>query len=91
MDAAILKKLGLTWEHMLKCDASFFYQLIFQIVNPTLSSIDGDPHMGHYEKVAKHTKMYVMDVKRRGGSCNHVFWPTYSQELLQCWSSCLHH
>ncbi len=37
LDVTFLKKMGLTKQRMLECNASFFYQLILPIVDPILS------------------------------------------------------
>ncbi len=55
LDVAFLKKMGLSKQRMLACDALFFYQFILPIVDPTMSGIDDDTRMGYYEDVARNT------------------------------------
>ncbi len=42
LDGTFLKKLGLTKQRMVECDALFFYQLILPIVDPSMSGIKDD-------------------------------------------------
>jgi hypothetical protein len=53
LDVNYLKKMGLTRKRMVECDALFFYQLLLPIVNPAMSGINENSHMGYYEEVAK--------------------------------------
>jgi hypothetical protein len=39
LDGTFLKKLGLTKQRMLECNALFFYQLLLAIVDPSMSYI----------------------------------------------------
>ena len=82
LDVNYLKKMGLTRKRMLECDALFFYQLLLPIVDPAMSGINEDPHMGYYEEVAKNTNMYAFGKKNRGGTRGHLFCPTNAEELL---------
>ncbi len=63
LDATFLKKMRLTRQKMLECNAFFFYQLKLPSVDPTISGIDGDTRMGYYEDVARNTNMYAFGVK----------------------------
>jgi hypothetical protein len=76
LDVTFLKKMGLTRQRMLECNALFLYQLILPIVDPIVSGIDGDTRMGYYKDVARNTNMYVFGVKNRGGTRGCVFCPT---------------
>jgi hypothetical protein len=69
LDVTFLKKMGLTKQRMLECNALFFYQLILPIVDPNMPGIDSDTRKGYYEDVARNTNMYVFGVKNRGGTC----------------------
>jgi hypothetical protein len=82
LDVTFLKKMGLTKQRMLECDALFFYKLILPIVDPTMSGIDGDTRMGFYKDVARSTNMYAFGVTNGGGTRGHVFLPTSAKELL---------
>ena len=82
LDINYLKKMGLTRQRMVECDALFFYQLLLPICDPAMSGINEDPHMTYYEKVATNTNMNAYGVKKRGGTRGHLFRPTDSQELL---------
>ena len=82
LDINYLKKMGLTRQRMIECDALFFYQLLLPICDPAMSGINEDPRMTYYEKVATNTNMYAYGVKKRGGTRGHLFRPTDSQELL---------
>jgi hypothetical protein len=82
LDVAFLKKMGLTKQRMLECNALFFYQLILPIVDPAMSGIDGDTRMGYYKDVARNTNMYAFGVKNRGGTRLHVFRPKSAEESL---------
>jgi hypothetical protein len=91
LDVNYLKKMGLTGKRMLGCDALFFYLLLLPIVDPAMSGINEDPHMGYYEEVAKNTNMYAFRKKNRGGTRGHLFCPTNAEELLVwdgivCWN-----
>ncbi len=77
-----LKKMGLTMKRMLECDALFFYELLLPIVDPAMSGINDDPHVGYFEEVEKNTNMYAFGKKNRGGTRGHLFCPTYAEELL---------
>ncbi len=82
LDVTFLKKMGLSKQRMLECDALFFYQMILPIVDPAMSGIDGYTRMGYYEDVARNTNMYAFGVKKRGGTHSHFFCPTTAEELL---------
>jgi hypothetical protein len=82
LDVPFLKKMGLSKQRMLQCNALFFYQLILPIVDPAMSGIDGDTRMGYDKDVARNTNMYAFGVKNRGGTHGHVFHPTTAEELL---------
>ncbi len=82
LDVTFLKKMGLFIQRMEQCNALFFYQSLLPIVDPTMSTIDGDTRMGYYEDVARNTNMYAFEPKNRGGTCRHVFRPTTAEELL---------
>ncbi len=58
-DVTFLKKMGLSKQRMEQCNALFFYQLLLPIVDPTMSTINGDTRMGYYEDVARNTNMYI--------------------------------
>jgi hypothetical protein len=49
LDVTFLKKMELSKQRMLECNALFFYRLILTIVDPAMSGIDGDTRMGYYE------------------------------------------
>ena len=80
LDATLLKKLGLTKQRMVECDALFFYQLLLPIADPSMSGIKDDPRMGYYEEVASNTNVYAFGPKNRGGTHGHVFHPTTAEE-----------
>jgi hypothetical protein len=65
LDVTFLKKMGLSKQMMLECNALFFYQLILPIVDPAMSGIDGDSRMGYYKDIARNTNMYAFGVKNR--------------------------
>jgi hypothetical protein len=82
LDGRFLKKLGLTKQRMVECDALFFYQLLLPIVDPSMSGIKDDTRMGYYEEVARNTNVYAFGKKNRGGTHGHVSRPTTAEELL---------
>ncbi len=82
LDVTFLKKLGLTKQRMVECDALFFCQLLLPIVDPAMSGIKGDTRIGYYKEVARNTNMYAFGSKNREGTCGHVFCPTTAEELL---------
>jgi hypothetical protein len=82
LDVTFLKKMGLSKQRMEQCNALFFYQLLLPIVDPAMSTIDGNTRMGYYKDVARNTNMYSFGVKNRGGTCRQVFRPTTAEELL---------
>jgi hypothetical protein len=82
LDVTFMKKMGLTKQWMLECNALFFYQFILPIIDLTMSGIDGDTRMGYYKDVARNTNMYAFGVKNWGGTRGHVFRPTSAEELL---------
>ena len=82
LDAELLRKLGLTRERMLECDALFFYQLLLPIAHPAESGIKDDPRLPYYNIVARNTNLYAIGVKDRGGTRGHSFRPVISEELL---------
>ncbi len=61
LDGTFLKKLGLTKQRMVECDALFFYQLLLPIVDPSMSGIKEDTRMGYDKEVARNTNMYTLD------------------------------
>ncbi len=77
-----LKKMGLTKQRIVECNALFFYQLLLPIVDPAMSGIKGDTRIGYYEEVARNTNMYAFGPKNRGGTRGHVFRPATAEELL---------
>ncbi len=79
LDVTFLKKMGLSKQRMLECNALFFYHLILPIVDPVMSGIDGDTRMGYYKDVARITNMYAFGVNNRGGTCGHFFCPTTAE------------
>jgi len=81
LDINYLKKMGLTKQRMVECDALFFYQLLLPICDPAMSGINDDPRMTYYEKVATNTNMYAYGVKKRG-TRGHIFKPADACELL---------
>ncbi len=86
LDGTFLKKLGLTEQKMVECDAMFFYQLLLPIVAPAMPGIKEDTRMGYYKEVARNTNLYAFGPKNRGGTHGHVFRPTAAEELL-VWDS----
>ncbi len=82
LDGTFLKKLGLTKQKMVECNALFFYQLLLFIVDPSMSGIEDNTRMGYYKEVARNTIMYAFGPKNRGGTRGHVFRPTTAEELL---------
>ena len=82
LDIDYLKKMGLTKERVIECDALFFYQLLVPVCDPKLSGIKDDPRMGFYETVAQCTNTYAYGMKNRGGTRGHMFKPTSAPELL---------
>ncbi len=76
LDVNYLKKMGLTRQRKVKCDALFFYQSLLPICDPTMSGINDDPRMTYYdyEKVATNTNMYAYGVKKRGGKEFNKDW-----------------
>ena len=82
LDAELLRKLGLTRERMLECDALFFYQLLLPIAHPAESGVKDDPRLPYYDIVARNTNLYAIGVKDRGGTRGHSFRPVISEELL---------
>ncbi len=82
LDGRFLKKLGLTKQRMVECDALFFFQLLLPIVDPSMSGIYNDTRMGYYKEVARNTNVYAFGPKNRGGTRDHVFRPTTAEELL---------
>jgi hypothetical protein len=89
LDVTFLKKMGLTRQRMLECNALFFYQLILPIVEPTMSGIDCDTRMGYYEDVARNTNMYAFGVKNRGGTRRHVFVQPVPRSYLYGMALCV--
>ena len=86
LDAALLKKMGLTRKRMEEKDALFFLQLLLPIANPTKSGIDKDPRKPFYSDVQSYTNIYAMSpMCDQGGELGHLFNPTNSQELV-CWN-----
>jgi hypothetical protein len=81
LDGTFLKKLGLTKQKMVECNALFFYQLLLFIVDPSMSGIKDNTRMGYYKEVARNTIMYAFGHKNRGGTHGHVFCPTTAEEL----------
>ena len=49
----------LTKKRMAECNAVFFYQLLLTIVDPKISGMHDDPHMGYYEEMAKNNNLYA--------------------------------
>ena len=43
LDATFLKKMGLTKQRMVECNALFFYQLLLSIADPAMSGIKDNP------------------------------------------------
>ncbi len=82
LDGTFLKKLGLTKQRMVECDALFFYQLLLPIVDPSMSGMKDDTRMGYYKEVARNTNIYAFGPTNRGGTRGHVFRPTTAEELL---------
>ncbi len=82
MVGTFLKKLGLTKQRMVECNALFFYRLLLPIVDPSMSGIKDDTKMGYYKEVARNTNMYAFGPKNRGETRGHVFHPTTAEELL---------
>jgi hypothetical protein len=82
LDGRFPKKLGLTKQRMVECDALFFYQLLLPIVDPSLSGINNNTRMGYYKEVARNKNVYALGPKNRGGTHGHVFCPTTAEELL---------
>ncbi len=72
LDVAFLKKMGLTKQWMLECNALLSYQLILPIIDPTMTGIDNDSRIGYYKDVARNTNMYAFGVKNRGGTCAEI-------------------
>jgi hypothetical protein len=86
LDVTFLKKMGLSKQRMVECNALFTYQLLLPMVDPAMSGIKGDTRIGYYEEVAWNTNMYVFGPKNRGGTRGHVFCPTTAEEL-HVWDS----
>ena len=82
LDGYYLRKMGLTKQRMLECDALFFYQLLLPIVDCSVSGMEGDPRMGFYEEVAKCTNLYAIGIKDRGGTRGHHFRSCTAEELV---------
>jgi hypothetical protein len=82
LDGTFLKKLGLTKQKMVECNALFFYRLFLPIVDPSMSGIKEDTRMGYYKEVARNTNLSAFGPKNRGGTRGHVFRPTTAEELL---------
>ncbi len=81
MDGTFLKKLGLTKQKMVECNALFFYQLLLPIVDPSMSGIKEDTRIGYYEEAVRNTNLYAFGPNNRGGTRGHVFRPTAAEEL----------
>ncbi len=84
LDGRFLKKLGLTKQRMLECNALFFYQLLLPIVDPSMSGIKDNTRMGYYKEVARNTNMYALD-PRTGEE--HVVMMSFVQPLLRSYLS----
>ncbi len=82
LDVTFLKKMGLSKQRMVECDALFFYQLLLSIVDPAMLGIKGDTRIGYYKEVVRNTNMYAFGPKNRGGTHGHVFCPATAEELL---------
>jgi hypothetical protein len=89
LDVTFLKKIGLSKQRMLECNALFFYQLILPIVDPAMSGIDGDTRMRYYKDVARNTNMYAFGVKNRGGIRGHLFRPITAESYLSGMALCV--
>ncbi len=64
-NTTFLKKMGLTKQRMVECDALFFYQLLLPIADPAMSGIKDDPMMGYYKDVSVNTNMFAFGPKNR--------------------------
>ncbi len=66
LDGTFLKKLGLTKQTMVECNALFFYQLLLPIIDPSMSGIKEDTRMGYCKEVARNTNLYAFWTQEQG-------------------------
>jgi hypothetical protein len=81
LDEDLLRRMGLTAQRMISCDALFFYQLLLPICDPTKSGIDADPRKAFYSKVEGFTNSYAYSIGL-GGSYGHRFKSIDLHELV---------
>jgi hypothetical protein len=89
LDVTFLKKMGLSKQRMLECNALFFNQLILPIVDPAMSGIKGDTRMGYYKDIAMNTNTYAFGVKNREGTRGHFFRLTLLRGYLSGMALCV--
>ncbi len=85
LDVNILRKHGLMKDRMTN-DALFFYQLLFPIVDPKNSGVDGDVRMPYFTTAAVYTNVYAA-TSGAGAGMGHS-WETVSAPELVRWTAC---
>ena len=87
LDYDLLKKMGLTKNRILNCDALFFKQLLLPLCDPEKSGIEDDPRMPYYSKLERWSTKYAASIGLLG-SYGHDFKTPNIEELVH-WDSCV--
>jgi hypothetical protein len=87
LDYSLLKKMGLTKNRIINCDAQFFKQLLLPMCDPEKSGIEDDPRMPYYSKLERWSTKYAASIGLLG-SYGHDFKTPNIEELVH-WDSCV--
>jgi hypothetical protein len=87
LDYSLLKKMGLTKNRIINCDATFFKQLLLPMCDPEKSGIEDDPRLPYYSKVERWSTKYAASIGLLG-SYGHDFKTPTIEELVH-WDSCV--
>ena len=82
LDVELLKKLGLTKERVVDCDALFFHQLLLPMCRPSKSGVENDPRKGFYDNVEGYSNAYALSELKMGSTYGHNFRAISIPELI---------